>query len=100
MKVGQKVVCVNNRCQFVFGELPAVGEIYTIRDIRYFPGYGVGIWLVEIVNTPVITVCGKMEMGFAVERFRPVDESFGEEVSENLQKHFRALERVYKIYGE
>ena len=96
MKVGQKVVCINNACQYPFGEIPTVGEIYTIRDIRYFPGYGVGIWLVEIVNTPVITVCGKMEMGFAVERFRPVEKSFGEQVTEKLEVFFVPLEAAYK----
>lgn len=96
MKVGQKVVCVNNRYENALGEIPTVGEIYTIRDIRYFPGYGVGIWLVEIVNTPVITVCGKMEMGFAVEGFRPIDESFGEQVAKKLEVFFVPLEAAYK----
>ncbi len=97
MKIDDKVVCVKNNYQHMRGQkVPTVGEIYTVRDIRYFPGYGTGIWLVEIVNDVVLTVYGKMEMGFDVDGFRPVDRSFGEQVAEKLEVFFVPLEAAYK----
>lgn len=93
MKVGQKVVCVKDGFDTTAKQWqpnrPIKGEIYTIRDMRYFVGFGNGIWLVELVNPMIMTVFGVMEPGFDADAFRPVDESFGEEIAEKLEKDFK-----------
>jgi len=76
-RVGQKVVCIKESslhrtlCPV---NNPVVGQVYTIRRIATYPGYGTGIWLNEIVNQPTPTAFGILEKGFYIERFRPVVE--------------------------
>ncbi len=83
MKVGDKVVCVKSKWGFICGHnpvptiAPIKGEIYKIRDINVHPDYtsGVGFNLFGL---------GLLDY-FSSEGFRPVDESFGEEVAERLK---------------
>lgn len=73
--VGQKVVCVWNfsKCGFGDEQLPAKGEVYTIRGMEFFPRTGmVGLVFEEFHNKPRHYSPGLFEAHFAAERFRPV----------------------------
>lgn len=73
-RVGQKVVCVNDRWMDKAFALPVKGSVYTVRDIEVHPSYGTFIRLVEISNPPARFQDGYFEVSFQVEGFRPVVE--------------------------
>lgn len=81
-KIKQKVVCV---LQFPPRpeKMPVVGEIYTVRDVVDNDA----IRLEEIVNKRKhYLLDGFMEVCFMAIGFRPVDETFGAETVEKLEK--------------
>ena len=105
MKIGQKCVCVVDYFQKVsredrpFIKAPIKREIYTIRDIvsSSIPGdKTIYVRLVEIVNPVLNYLIGHGEVTFDIDGFRPVDESFGEQVAEKLEVFFVPLEAAYK----
>ena len=73
-KVGQEVVCVNNtpkddRPETIIAlGLLKVGETYTIREVSKD---GMAVILEEVVS-PYVNSMGR-EMGYKVDRFRPLD---------------------------
>lgn len=101
MKVGSKVVCITSLCVRSIDppgtKVPIKGDIYTVREM--VPDtVGMGIRLEEIVNPRhpyihnmkmVITECG-----FAVEFFREVDNTFGEEVCSKIEEQQLELQEV------
>ena len=106
MKIGQKVVCKNDpyhaarMCGLKCVIVPEVGKIYKIREVeldRYFGSANVFILLEEVVNKTVTDKNGvSCEPSFHSSYFRPVDESFGEQVAEKLEVFFVPLEAAYK----
>ena len=82
-KIGQKVVCINDTPllgQVVRGNIPKKDVMYTIRDIyesKLQPGQ-VALILKEIINEISPTL--GHERGFYAWRFRPVDETWAEDV--------------------
>lgn len=86
-KVGQKVVCVEDKpnSNTIVPNRPVKGEIYTIRAIRTnFNIYGV--LLVEVVNPLQEFMEGLYEGAFDPSRFRPVDTTYGEQLCEELER--------------
>lgn len=79
-RVGQMVVCVNDRWHRDFLSLhlnvPMKGRIYTIRAIFEPPvACQPCLWLEEIVNAPTEWAEGLFEAAFRATRFRPVKET-------------------------
>ena len=66
-KIGQKVVCINAKN----GQLLIENEIYTVAG--YSSLHPKGLMLREIVSNPV-------QVGFWEHRFRPIDDSWVEEL--------------------
>lgn len=60
---------------------PKFGEIYAVRG--FTPSNG-GLYLEELVNPPLETVCGYMEVGFSIRAFREVQPPM--DLSELLQE--------------
>lgn len=84
--VGDKVVCVReikDRAPETYAAIPAVGEVYTVRDICESSTATVVVYLEEIVSTPVRTTDGMMERGFQIKHFRKV----------TAPKQFKTIER-------
>ena len=81
MKIGNKVVCINNKPLLNKGNrdlhLLKEGEIYNVINIIDCGIYGVGIVLKEIQSTNPV--------GFDSSRFREVDENFGEKITKNIE---------------
>jgi hypothetical protein len=77
-KIGQKVVCIENRLSVVLyqGEVNTeIGKVYTIRAIRWLTDLDkLGLLLQEIVNPVVDTLVGRTERFYLAENFRPVVE--------------------------
>ena len=83
MKIGSKVVCIDDKHQYDFYKacpLAVVGCIYTIRGFR--PDTG-GLYLEEI---ELEFLSSGIERGFIRSRFREVDMQFGEKVTEKISK--------------
>jgi hypothetical protein len=86
MVKGQKVVCINDTfgefIRAIYLRLPVKGKTYTIREVylgreKIVKGgetATVGILLAELVNPPDPFHAGKQELGFASERFAPLEE--------------------------
>jgi hypothetical protein len=84
--VGQKVVCVDDRChgRYLppgFSSVPnlhglTAGRVYTVRRVGYIAGSDVfSIWLQEIIRpTKLIFGITHDELPFAAARFRPLVE--------------------------
>lgn len=98
-KVGQKVVCVDGSRKPDRREpdgykalFPKKGEIYTVREILQSFDGSYCVRLEEIVNKPaplinsVIMKYGMWEPAFRVFRFRPIDNTYGEQVCEELER--------------
>lgn len=93
-QVGKKVVCVigGPRCERRYPEkFPTTGEIYTVRGIH--PD-GDSILLVEIINALYPYRFGMSELHFRNDRFRPVDETFGEETVSRLEESLIEVEQT------
>jgi hypothetical protein len=83
---GQKVVCINDSFpQFIlaiYRQLPVKGKVYTVREVflgreKVVKGgetATVGLLLEELRNPPDPFLEGKEELGFASERFAPLEE--------------------------
>lgn len=94
MKVGQKVVCLKtdwscnrNNIQYIIIH-PIKGEIYTIartENDNWFDS-GVGLVLAEL----------KADQAYDSKWFRPIENSFGEQVAKKLEVFFVPLEAAYK----
>lgn len=82
-KIGQKVVCVKEGCAdggWVY-DGPVKGEICKIDFVRQFLGH------TYLVLEGYNTLMGGIErVDFNAACFRPVDETFGEEVTESLEQ--------------
>ena len=86
MLKGQKVVCINDGfsefVRAIYLQLPVKGKTYTIRDVflgrekivKSGASATVGILLDEIVNPPDPFHADKQELGFASDRFAPLEE--------------------------
>jgi len=98
MKIGDKVVCVNNANMGTSYKeiLPVVGEIYTIRSLGKFHGLST-CYLKEIVNKPYDYWDGFGEADFYLWRFRPINPLFGEETAERIEKE---MSKVVKELDE
>lgn len=87
-RVGQKVVCVYdfeaNRGNYINELLPVINEIYTIRAL--VKPNDPSCLLVEIVNRPQQYIDAFGEVYFRLSCFRPVDETYGEQVASELEK--------------
>lgn len=96
-KAGQKVVCVKvTKHRFSDGIIyPVKDKIYTIRDTEYVHGIW-GCWLEEIRNkdTEHQLSAKRAEYGFLVSDFREVNESFAEEVLENIKEQIEEEQLV------
>jgi hypothetical protein len=91
---GQKVVCINDRFpQFIlaiYTQLPVKGKTYTVREVflgreKVVKGgetATVGLLLEELHNPPDPFHAGAEELGFASERFAPLEELPAEESEE------------------
>ena len=91
---GQKVVCINDAfSQFVraiYTQLPVKGKTYTVREVflgreKVVKGgetATVGLLLEELQNPPDPFHAGSEELGFASERFAPIEELPAEEEEE------------------
>lgn len=77
-RVGQKVICIRSGIPDHDCVPPVVGATYIVRGIYgpRLPGeYGpTGIWLVELVNPPVLIGSILLEPSFWEECFRPINE--------------------------
>lgn len=87
MQVGDKVVCIDDSIPGplakLFTQVPVKDTVYTIRAV--YVGRGVmhtkpgaadgeiGLLLNELHNPPDHKHLGKGELGFRIERFRPMD---------------------------
>jgi hypothetical protein len=96
-KVGEKVVCIDSRVNdYRFIELgliyPIKNEIYTIRKIFTSISGNVTFYLEEIINVPMNTVAGFIEVGFKSSRFRKLDHQFGEDVIADIIKKVKQEE--------
>lgn len=77
MQVGQRVVCVDDAPRKRFPILPGwptKGQVYTVRGTRMLLS-GVGVYLEEIHNEPMILGGHLVEPSFWHGRFRPVRET-------------------------
>lgn len=75
-KIGQSVICIDdtpyhNRVPEGF-QTPIKGHIYTIRDIYEHPSGIIAIVVEEIIN-PFSENLGR-EVGFNINRFKPIDD--------------------------
>ena len=93
MRVGQEVICINDRFSPVQIEIipnrPLEGKMYTIRDI-FTTRNGRAIQ-VEEINNPLLdhpSGMGKFEPSFAIDRFRPI-------VSDDIEIAVEEEEEVY-----
>ncbi|MGA3007310.1 MAG: hypothetical protein ABSE59_05400 [Opitutaceae bacterium] len=88
---GQKVVCINDAfpqfVQAIYTQLPVKGRVYTVREVflgreKVVKGgetATVGLLLEELHNPPDPFHSGQEELGFASERFAPLEEVPAEE---------------------
>lgn len=84
MKVGDKVVCINDKIRrgaesfhskYIKNWIKE-GETYTLRKIDSGGNNGAGVLLKEVTN-PIVYVpdlFGKIEPRFGIDRFRPLEE--------------------------
>ena len=83
--VGQKIVCINGNFKdsrwYRSLYQPKQGHIYTIRDFAHAEYVaasdspsGSFVYLVEIINPPVLWYNGFWELAWPLRRFRPVIE--------------------------
>jgi|SRR5580692_6351661 hypothetical protein len=94
---GQKVVCINDKFpQFIhaiYKQLPVKGKTYTVREVflgreKVVKGgetATVGLLLEELNNPPDPFHEGSEELGFASERFAPLEELPAEESEEEAE---------------
>ena len=94
---GQRVVCINDAfadfIKAIYAQLPVKGKTYTIREVylgreKVVKGgetATVGLLLEELVNPPDPFHAGKEELGFASERFAPLEELPPEEEEEEAE---------------
>lgn len=88
-KVKQKIVCVIKANPWRTEKLPVVGEIYTVREVE-----DNAVRLEEIVNEPRQYVDRSIsEALFLNILFRPVDDTFGAETAEKLEKNLTPEEK-------
>lgn len=96
-KVGQKVVCIDPN-NLDSNTKPLIdGEIYTVRWIGVGVKNGVrvnSIRLLEITNK--ISYDGKIEWSYLMERFRPIDHSFGEKLASEIEEEINEEQLVIK----
>lgn len=99
MKVGDKVVCINDSAtQSTLGvTYPKEGQIYTIRLIRKGYTGELAILLQEIVNAPRMYRQGFHEIAFFMHRFRPIDYTYGTEVCEAIETEFTKLKEPMSV---
>jgi hypothetical protein len=95
---GQKVVCINDSFpQFIlaiYTQLPVKGRVYTVREVflgreKVVKGgetATVGLLLEELHNPPDPFHAGSEELGFASERFAPLEELPEEETEEEEEE--------------
>lgn len=79
-KVGQKVVCVNPAPPLI------KGEVYTI--VGFHPTDKEGVLIKEVENE------SQTGYGFYYWRFRPIDETFAEEVLSNIKEQIKEEELI------
>lgn len=80
--VGQKVVCVNDRClpdQWAGyewdGDAPTIGNVYTVRSVHHDKQQNLVLWLNEIRRSKrSIEEWHDDLIGYGAERFRPLVE--------------------------
>lgn len=91
MRVGQKVVCVENFNPELNETCPVVGDILTIRDMFDCNAYGLMLRFKEIINKKYFyRDIGRLEeTAFKSFKFRPVDETFGSEICESIEKEMK-----------
>lgn len=101
MKVGDKVVCIENNWgpYLVIGEKnPIKGEIYTIREFYTSPvSSKIGVRLMEIINP--ITPIG-IECAFYVKYFRliePIGEIIAEYIEQTAFKEYQYQETLKEL---
>lgn len=83
-QVGQNIVCVCESESRPDKTVTTInGQIYTVRDVH--PASD-AVRLVEIINAPFKYIEGFHEAYYAASLFRPVDESFGNEVEDAIEK--------------
>lgn len=87
LKVGQKVVCIDdapmrNNCGDVLPLRLVRGQVYTVRSIHTEPNIrGYGVRLEELLNPSVVWSDGdEKEWSYQSERFQPIPEASGTEV--------------------
>lgn len=83
-KIGQKLVCVNNTKMDSYPLI--LNEIYTYDGAD--PSVDGFIFLSEVINTVKSGRYFGERISFRATCFRPVDETFGEEVAEKIEKEF------------
>ena len=99
-KVGQKIVCIDDTPrsgQVVIGFIPKKGVTYTIRDIyesKKQPGQ-IGLILEEIRNEINHTL--GHERGFYAWRFKPVDDTWAEEILSKIAEEVEEEALVWLI---
>lgn len=99
MKVGMKVVCINDDFSmhpFIsehYKNLPKKDKTYTIRQVRPAGAEG-GILLEEIKNPPIFFTLyqGKLEPAFNPKRFVPLDEFYSKEAEEAVEDLVKELD--------
>lgn len=90
LNVGQHCVLIRDgfgpRLRRRANVLPKLGVVYTVRDIlpALEPNYPLQVHLVEIRNSPRLTVFGPWEPSFDISRFRPLRPLFTEDFIEGL----------------
>lgn len=102
-KVGQEVICIHEVDLTPGFVVPTFMQVYTVREID-FVSYSFDrtiktfiFRLKEIVNAPVMTVDGKVEVGWNVRTFAPVQKLEREvelEVYNKLSERRRQKERA------
>ena len=78
MKIGQRVICIDDKNQIGPGENVIEGEIYYIRGLSPIT---TGVY-VENIHLPLVTP--SVEQAFFRRRFRPIDEDFAEAVLKKI----------------
>jgi hypothetical protein len=88
-KPGDKVVCIDDSGQII--NVLKKGEIYTIRKNLY----DVGVYLKEIKMDKISPLCfNSIERPHKIERFKLLEESFGELVASHFEELMKEEEIV------
>lgn len=92
LKIGDRIVCINDNFSSINYNKPIKGKIYTIRNFYHSKGgFGISVYLNEIYNENIFFGA---EPSFSVDRFRKIDELFAENVIKNIKQEIEELELV------